>query len=126
MKQHRPEQHCLPLILRCNTGHDIHIHNRMKVGTPNNLLRKRANSKWGTIRTTALVLCHSVAKYVATVWLGSKLTHLLNLELNQACRAIAGCMKPTNLEDMYLLTGIAPPDIRRSMCTNRDSQTGGQ
>ena len=37
-------------------------------------------------------------------------------ELNQACRAITGCLKPTNVENLYLLAGIAPPKIRRSVC----------
>ena len=48
-----------------------HIQNtKMKVATRNNLLRKLANSKWGTstIRTTALALCYSVAEYAAPVW----------------------------------------------------------
>ena len=40
----------------------------------------------------------------------------LNPELNQACRAITGCLKPTNVENLYLLSGIAPPEIRRSVC----------
>ena len=32
------------------------------------------------------------------------------------CRAVTGCLKPTNVEDMYLLAEIAPPDIRRDVC----------
>ena len=37
-------------------------------------------------------------------------------ELNNACRAVTGCLKPTNVEDLYLLAGIAPLDIRRDVC----------
>ena len=62
------------------------------------------------IRTTALALSYSVAEYAAPVWVK------LNTELNSAYRAVTGCMKPTNVEDMYLLAGIAPPDIRRDVC----------
>ena len=40
----------------------------------------------------------------------------LNPELSSACRAVTGCLKPTNVEDLYLLAGIAPPDIRREVC----------
>ena len=40
----------------------------------------------------------------------------LNPELNSACRAVTGCLKPTNVEDLYLLSGIAAPDIRRDVC----------
>ncbi len=102
-----------------------HIHNtKMKVATRNNLLKKLANSKWGTnastIRTTALALCYSVAEYASPVWERSKHTSLLDPELNQACRSITGCLKPTNVEDLYLLAGIAPPDIRRNVCARME------
>ena len=97
------------------------IHNtKMKVATRNNILWKLANSKWGTstsmIRTTALALCYSVAEYAAPVWARSHYAHVLDSELNTACRAITGCLKPTNVENLYLLAGIAPPDIRRDIC----------
>ena len=92
----------------------------MKVATRNNLLKKLANFRWGTyariIRTTALALCYSTAEYAAPVWERSAHAHVLNPELNQACRAITGCLKPTNVENLYLLAGIAPPEIRRSVC----------
>ena len=40
----------------------------------------------------------------------------LDSELNNAYRAITGCLKPTNVEELYLLSGIAPPSIRRCVC----------
>ena len=40
----------------------------------------------------------------------------LDSELNSACRAITGCLKPTNVEELYLLSGVAPPGIRRDVC----------
>ena len=92
----------------------------MKVATRNNLLKKLTNSRWGTnartIRTTALALCYSTAEYAAPVRERSAYAHLLNPESNQACRAITGCLRPTNVENLYLLAGIAPPKIRRSVC----------
>ena len=92
----------------------------MKVATRNNLLRKLSNSKWranaSTIRTTALALCYSVAEYAAPVWATSSRAHKLNPELYSACRAVTGCLKPTNVEDLYLLAGIAPPDIGKDVC----------
>ena len=69
-----------------------------------------------TIRTTALALCYYVAEYAAPVWARSSHAQKLNPELNSACRAVIGCLKPTNLEDMYLLSGITPPDIQRDVC----------
>ena len=93
---------------------------KMKVATPNSLLRKLANSKWGTsackIGTTALALCYSVAEYAAPVWARSHHAHVLDSKLNTECGAITGCYMPTNVEDLYLLAGIAPPDIRRVVC----------
>ena len=90
----------------------------MKVAARNNLLRKLSNSKWGTnantIRTTSLVLCYYVAEYAAPVERSSH-AQKLNPKLNSACRAVTGCPKPTNVEDLYLLPGIAPPDIRRDV-----------
>ena len=55
-------------------------------------------------------------------------------ELNQACRSVTGCLKPTNAEDLYLLSGIAPPAIRRDVCarverqkqTTRETETNNQ
>ena len=69
-----------------------------------------------TIRTTALALCYSTAEYAAPVWERSAYAHLLNPELNQTYRVITGCLKPTNVENLYLLAEIAPPEIRRSVC----------
>ena len=40
----------------------------------------------------------------------------VGIELNRPCRAITGCLKPPNVENLYLLAGIAPPEIRRSVC----------
>ena len=101
-------------------SYKTHIHNTKRtVATRNNLLKKLAKYRWGTnamtIRTTALALCYSTAEYAAPVWERSAYADLLNPELNQACRAITGCQKPTNVENLYLLAGIAPPEIRRSV-----------
>ena len=30
-------------------------------------------------------------------------------------------MKPTNVEDLYFLAGIAPPDIRRDVCARMEN-----
>ena len=105
------------------------LNTKMKVATRNNLLKKLANSKWGTnariIRTTALALCYSTAEYAAPVWTRSPHANKLNPVLNKACRSITGCLKPTNVEDLNLIVGIAPPDIRREVCARveRTKQT---
>ena len=107
----------LDVTLDTTLGYKTHIHNtKMEVATRNNLLKKLGNSRWGTnartIITTALALCYSIAEYAAPVWERSAYAHLLNPELNQACRAITGCLKPTNVENLYLLAGIPPPPLK--------------
>ena len=92
--------------------------------TRNNLLKKFANTKWGTnaspLRTTALALCYSIAVYAAPVWARSTYADILDPELNKACRAIIGCLKPAYVEYLYLLVGIAPPHIRRDVCARME------
>ena len=125
MEQYRTGEYEPAEVLRCRPGlhykpHTI-IHNtKIKVATRNNLLRKLENSKWGTsasaIISRALALCYSITEYAAPVWARSHPAHILDSELITACRAITGCLKPTNVEDLYLLAGFAPPDIRRDVC----------
>ena len=124
MEQDRTWEY-LGVTLARTLGYKQHIHNtKMKVATCNNLLRKLSNSKWeantSTIRTTALALSYSVAEYAATVWVRSPHAQKLNTELNSACRAVTRWLKPTNVEDLYLLAGIVPPDNRRDVCARME------
>ena len=54
-------------------------------------------------------------EYAAPVWARSAYADILDPELNKACRTITGCLKSTYVEDLYLLAGIAPPDIRKDV-----------
>ena len=47
---------------------------------------------------------------------GSTYADILDPKLNKAWRAITGCLKLTYVNNLYLLAGIAPPDIRRDVC----------
>ena len=86
------------------------MHNtKMKVATRNNLLRMLSNSK-----CKRKVPVEQQHWHYAILWLSMQ--HQSGLELNSACIAVTGCLKPTNVEDLYLLAGIAPPDIRRDVC----------
>ena len=42
-----------------------------------------------------------------TNWIQSSIVHAEQSRL---------CLKPTNVEELYLLSGIAPPSIRRDVC----------
>lgn len=94
-------------------GHVINVKAKATAGT----IRKLANSKWGTylrtLQTTALALCYSAAEYACPVWGHSPHAKNLHSVLSAACRAIAGWLKPTNVDDPNLLAGIASPAIRR-------------
>ena len=91
----------------------------MKVNARNNIIRKLANSKWGrktsTLRPCCLALCYSAAEYACRVWAWSTHAHTLNPALHDCCRIISGCLKPTNLDSVHILAGIAPPHIRRNV-----------
>ena len=114
----------------CRVFQNMH-NTKMKVATRNNLLRKLSNSKWGanasTIRTTALTLCYSVAEYVAPVWARSSHSQKLNPELNSACRAVTGCLKPTQCRRPVLAGwNCATRHPERCMCSSGKDQTGNQ
>ena len=84
-----------------------------KTAARNNILKKLSNTKWGTspsiIKTTALALSYSTAEYACPVWERSTHAEKIDPVLNEACRLITGCLKPTKVESLYQLAGIAPP-----------------
>ena len=97
-----------------------------KTAARNNILKKLSNTKWGTspstIKTTALALSYSTAEYACPVWERSTHAEKIDPVLNEACRLITGCLKPTKVESLYQLAGIAPPTIRRSTNSQRERE----
>ena len=94
-----------------------------KTDSRNNLLRKLHGTNWGAcphiMRTTVTALCLSVAEYCCPVWARSTHHKLVDTTLNETCRLITGCIRPTATPDLYVLSGIAPPEIRCSVhCQN--------
>ena len=86
---------------------------KMKVNARNNIIRKAS-----TLRPSCLALCYSAAEYACPVWARSTHAHKLNPALHDCCRIISACLKPTNLDSVHLLAGIAPPHIRRTVAWN--------
>ena len=88
---------------------------KAKTAARNNFMRKLANSKWGThpstIKTTALTLCYSTAEYACPVWERSAHAHKVDPVLNDAWRAITGCLQPTN-DNIHPLHGHNLPRKR--------------
>ena len=91
----------------------------MKVNARNSIIGKLANSKWGckatTLRPSSLALCYSAAEYPWPVWARSTHAHKLIQALHDCRRIISGCLKPTNLDSVHILAGIAPHHTRRTV-----------
>ena len=108
---------CLPLA--------AHIEKiKTKVGTRNNIIRKLRISKMGatptTLRSSALAMCYSAAEYACPVWECSTHAKKLEATLNETCRIITGCLKPTNTDSLPVLSGIAPSEIRRAVASRTE------
>ena len=96
-----------------------HIQNtKMKVATSKNILTNK--SKY--YQNVASAFSYPTAAYAAPVWARSPHAKNLDPGLTQACRSVTGCLKLTNVEDLYLLSGIAPPAIRIDVCATVERQ----
>ena len=51
-------------------------------------------------------------------------THVRKLDpaLNKACRSITGCLRPTSVENVYILAGIAPHVVRRATTSRQEKR----
>ncbi|KAL4100858.1 hypothetical protein QTP88_020887 [Uroleucon formosanum] len=109
----------LGITLDRSLTYRFHCENtKHKIITRNGILRKLSGSTWDcnphVLRTTALALCFSAVEYASPVWGRSSHTKKVDVALNESCRLITGCLKNTPVEQLYILSGIASPPIRRS------------
>ena len=85
------------------------------------LLRRLAGSSWGagetTLQTATLALVHSTAEYCTPVWSRSAHTHLIDLSINDALQIVTGCLHPAPADNLPIITGIQPAEIRRNGAT---------
>ena len=72
------------------------------------------------VRTRGLALCFSAAEYSCPVLQHSIHANELDPVLNQTCRIITCCMRPTNVDSLYILAGITPPKIRRLITAQKE------
>ena len=103
-----------------------HIQNtRINVAIRKNLPRKRPNSKWETnasgIRTRALAYDIQSPNMRCQHGRDQNMHTYRAISSTKYAGAITGFLKPTNVEDLYLLAGIAPPDVRRGVCAQLES-----
>ena len=90
----------------------------MKVIARCNLLRRLAGTKWGAhfdvLQTSTTALAFASAEYCSPVWCRSAHTHRLDAALNNGLRLVSGCIRSTPTFMLPVVSGIMPPDIRRS------------
>ena len=100
---------------------------KRKVNGRNGLLRCLASSSWGactaTLRTGALALVYSAAKYASPMWCRSAHIPKLDSSLNDTMHIITRCMRPTETTFLPVLAGITPPDIRRESHVSNITKT---
>ena len=92
---------------------------RKKLSTRVSLLRRLAGSGWGagakTLRTAAL---HSTsAEYCEPAWCRSAHTRLIDSILNEALRIVTNCLRLTPMDNLPVLSGIQPAELRRQGAT---------
>jgi hypothetical protein len=82
-----------------------------------NLLKRLAGTGWGasfdTMRTSTLALAYSTAEYAAPAWSHSSHTKNIDVALNSAMRLVSGSLIATPVDNLPILSGIAPPELRR-------------
>ena len=91
---------------------------------PSKLIGTTCGARQQTIRRAAPALCYSAADYACPVWERSTHAKKVDTALNACCRQITGCLRPTPADYyLYIVTGIAPPDIRRQVASMRSRKS---
>ena len=88
-----------------------------KLTTRVGFLRRLEGSGWGAsatiLRTATLALVRSAAKYCAPAWCRSAHTRLTDRPINDALRIVSGCLSPTPTDNLLVLSGTQPTELRR-------------
>ena len=92
-----------------------------KVSARNNLLRRLSGQTWGAsfnvLQTSTVSLVYAPAEYCAPTWSHSTHTKKIDIALNATMRIVPGCLRSTPVDYLPVVSGIVPPDIRRSSHT---------
>ena len=76
-----------------------------------------------TICGRPITMCLSSAEYASPVWSRSSHASKIDPVLKAACRAISECLRPTRVDDLYLLRGIGPTYQMGSLIPGWETQT---
>jgi len=72
------------------------------------------------LRKATLALVHSTAVYCATFWCCSAHTRLIDPAchaINDALQSVTGNLRPAPADNLPILTGIQPAEVRRKVAT---------
>ena len=93
-----------------------------KLKSINNMIVKLAGTSWAasasTLCTSALAPRYSVAEYCCPVWARSSYTDLIGSRLHSLMRLTSGCLQPTQLSWLPVLSNVAPTSLRRKPATD--------
>ena len=94
---------------------------RKKLTSRVSLLRRLGDSGWGaaakTLCTAALSLIYSTAEHCAPAWCRSVHTRLIDSVLNDPLCISTGCLGPTPIDNLPVLSGIEPSELRHQEAT---------
>ena len=115
----RPTAMPTPELLPSSTNYQNYcLKTRTKLSSRNNLLTKLHRTNWGacphTIMTTVTALCLSMAEYCCPVWARSTHRKLDDTTLNETCRLITGCIRPT---------AMPTPELRHRPTRNKSRRS---
>ena len=121
--KHNPYPMYLGVTLDRTLSYREHLsRSAVKLKSRNNLIVKLACTSWGaiasTLCTSALALCYWVAEYCCPVWARSIYTNLINTQLHSAMCLISGCLQPTQLSWLPVLSNVAPASLHRIAATD--------
>ena len=89
---------------------------RKKLSLHITLLRQLMGLGWGagakTLRIATLSLVYSTAEYCAPVWCCSAHNRLIDSVLNDTLCMVTGCLHPTPMDHLPVLSGIQPAELR--------------
>ena len=93
---------------------------RKKLTSSVPLLKRLPGSGWGagatTLRIATLSMGHSTLSS-STAWCRSAHARLINPAINDALRIVTGCLHPTPADNLPVLAGIQPAELRRKRAT---------
>jgi len=106
--------------LQNSKRYQLYVNNVSKLQANNNNLY--VNSKWGsdakTLRTATFALIHSAAVLLSIVLLSDAATLASTLALLTSpytilLRLVTGCLRPTPIDNIFVLADITPTELRR-------------